>query len=128
MRFRRFEGERVALSDFQAEAHHRLVDGPDLLDVEAPVREPLAVEHEQVLEDARRRRHRRHEGRVDALSNLSRSEIGAAFEERKAVRVEEVSVTRGKVQLAEANAVEDEAEERQRAAPKPRNRRSIVSG
>ena len=48
----RLDGDRAALGHFEVEAHHRLVDRADLLDVERAVAEPLAVEDEQVLEHA----------------------------------------------------------------------------
>ena len=46
------DGDRRARRPLQAEAHHRLVDRADLLDVEGAVGEPLAVEDEQVVEHA----------------------------------------------------------------------------
>ena len=75
---------------FEVEAHHRLVDRADLLDVEGAVAEPLAVEDEQVLEhaeddavgDARGSVIRCVAGLPVASSRLP----GPAFEERVAVR------------------------------------------
>ena len=49
---RGLDGDRAARGDFEVEAHHRLVDRADLLDVERAVAEPFAVEDEQVLEHA----------------------------------------------------------------------------
>ena len=46
------DGDRGALGDAQLEAHHGLVDRADLLDVEGAVGDALAVEDEEVLEDA----------------------------------------------------------------------------
>ena len=50
----------------QAEAHHRLVDGADLLHVQRAVGEPLAVEDEQLFEHAEDDAVG-HERRVEAL-------------------------------------------------------------
>ena len=52
VRLRGLDRDRAALGHFEVEAHHRLVDRADLLDVEGAVAEPLAVEDEQVLEHA----------------------------------------------------------------------------
>jgi hypothetical protein len=46
------DGDARALGALDVEAHHRLVDRADLLDVEGAVGEALAVEDEQALEDA----------------------------------------------------------------------------
>ena len=53
VRLRGLDRDRAALGHFEVEAHHRLVDRADLLDVEGAVAEPLAVEDEQVLEHAK---------------------------------------------------------------------------
>ena len=49
VRLRGLDRNRAALGHFEVEAHHRLVDRADLLDVEGAVAEALAVEDEQVL-------------------------------------------------------------------------------
>ena len=53
VRLRGLDGDRAALGHFEVEAHHRLVNRADLLDVEGAVAEPLAVEDEQVLKHAK---------------------------------------------------------------------------
>ena len=77
----------------QREAHHRFVDRPDLLHVERAVRQPLAVQHQQVLQhaeddavgDARR---------IDELAHAAVAAERAAFEERIRVRIEQPAVPR----------------------------------
>jgi hypothetical protein len=44
--------DRSALRPLQREAHHGFVNRADLPDVEGPVREPFAVQHEEIVEDA----------------------------------------------------------------------------
>lgn len=48
----RLEGDRRPAGNFQAEAHHRLVHAADLFDVKRAVAEPLAVEDQELFEDA----------------------------------------------------------------------------
>ena len=101
---------------FELEAHHRLVDGADLLDVQGAVREALAVEDEQLLErsedgavgDARR---------LDALVALSRADEGAALQELVAVRVEEDAVPGREPQPCRFGAVVDHPKQGQESCP-----------
>ena len=73
---------------FEREAHHRFVDRADLLDVQRPVREALAVEDEQILQhaeddavgDARR---------IDTFALDAPGIVRTAFEERIRVGIEQ---------------------------------------
>ena len=47
-----FDGDGWASGDFEAEAHHGLIDAADFLDVQRAVAEAFAVEDEQVVQDA----------------------------------------------------------------------------
>nr|WP_165251981.1 hypothetical protein [Paludisphaera soli] len=113
----RLDGDRAAPGHFQVEPHHRLVDRADLLDVERPVAQPLAVEDEQVLEHAE----------DDAVGDVRRGDRlagpplrapGPPLQERVAVRVEQVALPRQELQPAVPAAVVDQAEERQELRPR----------
>src|SRR5690606_13119126 len=68
----------------ETEAHHRLVHRADLLDVESPIRDALAVQDEKFVEHpvyGAVRDKRRH----DASARLAGALIRSPFKERKAV-------------------------------------------
>lgn len=73
---------RLGPRAFDHEAHDLLVDRADLLDVEGPIGEPLAVQHEELLEHA-----------VDVAVGHGGQRAGKgrrpAFEDREALGVEE---------------------------------------
>jgi len=107
---------RGASRDLEAEAHHRLVDRADLLDVESAVGKTLAVEHEQLLEYALERAVG-HQRWVDPLVSLTRAGPWAALEEGEAVGVEEHAVARRQAQTIGLRAVMNQAEEHQELGP-----------
>ena len=83
----RFEGDAAAGGLLHLEAHDRLIDRADLLDIEGPVGEAFAVEVEEKIQDAV-------QGAVGDAGKLLREWCGgirSAFKERKAFRIEEVS-------------------------------------
>ncbi len=109
------DGHGQPAGGLEPEAHHRLVDRADLLHVEGAVRDALAVEHQQLVEcavdgavgDERR---------LDPLVDLARA--GApAFEERKAVRVEQRAVAPRQAQPVGVGAVVEQAEQHQELRP-----------
>ena len=81
-----------------------------MLYVQRPVGDPLAVEHDELLE---------HpvdgaignQGRVDAFVDLPGTDLSAALEEAISVGIEERAVTRGEPHLARPGAVVDHAKQ-----------------
>src|SRR6266446_5307581 len=51
--FGRLDGNRLSLGHFQVKAHHRLVHTADLLYIQRPVAEPLAIEDKQVVQHSK---------------------------------------------------------------------------
>jgi hypothetical protein len=100
----------------EQEAHHRLVHRPDLLHVERPVGDALAIEHEQPVEHAVDRSVR-HEGRLDPLAMLPRRHFGAALEERETVGVEQNPVALRHPDLRRLGPVVHHPEEREQLCP-----------
>ena len=109
------DGEDAAGGGLDGEAHHRLVDRADLLDVEGAVGEPLAdlgrrvLDGHQVLQDPQ-------EAAVGDGQH-ARGVVGgaAAFEEGERVGVEELAAPRA--DEARGVAGVDQVEERQEPAP-----------
>ena len=120
------DGDGETFGRLQAEAHHRLVDRADVLDVQGPVGDALAVEHDELLQ---------HpvdgavgdQGRVDAFVDLPGAARSAALQEAIPVGVEEGAVARGEPHRARPGAVVDHAEQRESWAYPPK-RWSMVSG
>ena len=110
----RLDGEHAALGGLDREAHDGLVDRADLLDVEGPVGQPLALRAAQLqghqpFEDAQQApvRHGQDPGRLILR--------GAPLEEWEFVRIEQLAAAR----LNEAGPVAfvDQPKQRQQAAP-----------
>ena len=103
------DGDGEAVGRLQAEAHHRLVDRADVFDVQGPVGDALAVEHDELLQ---------HpvdgavgdQGRVDALVDLPGAALAAPLQEAIPVGVEEGAVSRREPHRAGPGAVVDHAE------------------
>ena len=104
----------------EPEAHHRLVHRADLLDVERPVRDPLAAQHEQLVKRVKDSAVG-HERRLDPLVDLPGAGTGAPLEEREPVRIEQGAVTRRHMKLPTTGAVVNHAKQgdelRPRAVP-----------
>ena len=103
---------------WRLKAHHGFVDAADLLHVEGPVAEPLAVEDQQVLEHAVDNpvRDMRDLGLfVETPWRLP----GPAFQKIVAIRVEQVSLAGRNPQCTMPSALVDHAEERQQLCPSP---------
>ena len=100
----------------QPEAHHGLVDRTDLLHVEGTVGDPLAVEHQQLVEhtvDGAVRNQRW----LDPFVDLPRAAGGTPFEEREPVGIEEVAVARRQMQPVRLGAVVEQPEQHQELRP-----------
>ena len=103
-------GDAAPGSAFDRVAHHRLVDGADLLHVERPIGEPLAVEHQEGVQhpvDAAIRDPRR----LELLANHSPDAQRPTLKKRELVGIEELAVAGREPQASVATAVEDESEE-----------------
>ena len=104
------DGHGETFGRLQAEAHHRLVDRADVLDVQGPVRDALAVQHDELLQ---------HpvdgavgdQGRVDAFVDLPGAARSAALQEAIPVGVEEGAVAWRQPHRARPGAVVDHAEQ-----------------
>src|ERR1039458_4605997 len=103
---------RPARSDVQVEAHDRLVDAADLFDRECPVTEPLAIEDHQLRE------HMVEDAIGHTRDGWFLSSLASAFEEKVAVRIEEVALARRNAHAAMAAALVYEAEEGQQLSPR----------
>ena len=101
--------DRRAGTRLDREAHHRLVDAADLLDVEGAVGQLLAVEAQQQVENAQDAavRHDRRRRRI--------SRRVLSLQKRKRIRIEQLAAAAA--DPAGAVATMDEAEERQQAGP-----------
>ncbi len=108
--------QRPARSRLQPKAHHRLVDRADLLNIKRPVRDPLAVEQQQLLQGLIDRAVG-HPWRDDALMLLTHAAGRAALEEGEPIRVEQHAVAARQLQIAGLHAVVDHAEKHQQARP-----------
>ena len=98
------------------EAHHRLVDRADLLDVQRPVGQPLTVQHQQRLQDAVDAAVRDPRGCERRAARLRRA-LGSALDEGVGVRVEQLALARRQPQPPVPAAVEHQPEQRQQARP-----------
>ena len=104
------DGERVALGDLELEADEALVEPADLLDVEAPVPQPLPAEHEEPIEHAVHDRVA-HAREVDRLAHGPSRAPRAPLEERVRVGIEERAATPREDHVAGAASVVEEPEE-----------------
>ena len=112
---RRLDRHRRTGGHLEPEPHHRLVDGADVLHVQRPVRDALAVQHEQLVQHSVDRAVR-DERRFDALVDLPSAcyFVRSAFQKAVAVGVEEGAVAARKVHGARAGTVVDHAEKREK--------------
>ena len=111
---RRLDGDRPPFGRLQPEPHHRLVDGTDVLHVQCPVRNALAVQHEQLVQhpvhravgDARR---------FDPVVELptARNFVRTALQKAVAVRIEEHAVSGREPHGAGVGTVVHHAEQRE---------------
>ena len=93
----------VPFAILQGEADHGLIDGADLLDIEGAVGEALAVEEQELFQDAEEGAVGDERELVGWVAHVGAG-AGAAFEEGEAVRVEEVPLARRHFQLGRAGS------------------------
>ena len=97
---------------FEAEAHHGLVDGTDVLHVQGAVGDVLAAEHEELFQHAVDGAVA-HPRRRDAFAHApgAANDVAAAFEKAVALRVEQGTVAGRQLHGAGVGAVVDHAEQ-----------------
>ena len=90
------DGDGAAARLFEAEAHHGLVDGTDVLHVQGAVGDALAAEHDELFQHAVDGAVA-HPRRLDAFAHPpgAANDVAAAFEEAVALRVEQGAVAGG---------------------------------
>src|SRR6185503_4197217 len=98
MRLRSPDRDRAAARDLQVGAHDGFVDATDLLDIEGAVAQVFPIENEEIREHPEN--HVVGNGRrLDALVLAKTRAQATSFEERIAVRIEQVALARRHPQI-----------------------------